>query len=103
MFGLIDDQGGFILARVAADEAEILTIAVSPELRGQGLGGALLEAAMAEAARRGAAAMFLEVSADNHGAQRLYERHGFGQVGLRQRYYADGSDARVMQRDLRRL
>ncbi len=101
VFGLIDSRGGFVLARLAADEAEILTIAVLPEARRQGVGGTLLQALLDEAARRGARAMFLEVSTANLAAGRLYERNGFVQVGLRARYYDDGYDARVMRRDLR--
>lgn len=99
-FGLIDARGGMVLARVAADEAEILTIAVLPESRRQGLGRALLEAAAAEAAGRGAVALFLEVSAGNHPAQALYATCGFLPVGQRRRYYADGADALVLRRIL---
>ena len=90
-FGLIDPAGGMVLARVAADEAEILTLAVAP---------ALLEAAAARAARAGAAALFLEVSAANAAARALYESCGFARVGLRTRYYSDGADALVMRRPL---
>ncbi|HET8996100.1 MAG TPA: GNAT family N-acetyltransferase, partial [Acetobacteraceae bacterium] len=52
-FGLFDPQGGLLLARIAADQAEVLTLAVLPGLRRQGLGRALLRAAMAEAHHRG--------------------------------------------------
>ncbi|MBO0713017.1 MAG: hypothetical protein J2P47_17235, partial [Acetobacteraceae bacterium] len=53
-------------------------------------------AAMAEAARRGAGAMFLEVAVTNGRAQRLYQRAGFAETGRRRRYYADGSDALIL-------
>ncbi|OJY65684.1 MAG: ribosomal-protein-alanine acetyltransferase [Rhodospirillales bacterium 70-18] len=99
-FGLIDPAGGMVLARVAADEAEILTLAVAPALRRQGRARALLEAAAARAARAGAAALFLEVSAANAAARALYESCGFARVGLRTRYYSDGADALVMRRPL---
>ena len=99
-FGHIDPAGGFILARIAADEAEILTIAVAPARRRAGSGQALLSAAMATAARYGATSMFLEVSLINAPAQALYARLGFTQVGRRLRYYPDGGDALVMRRDL---
>jgi ribosomal-protein-alanine N-acetyltransferase len=99
-FGLIDPRGGMVLARVAADEAEILTIAVLPALRRQGIGRALLDAAAAQAAGRGAVALFLEVSAANHPAQALYAACGFERVGHRRRYYPDGADALILRRPL---
>jgi ribosomal-protein-alanine N-acetyltransferase len=99
-FGLIDLAGGLILARVAADEAEILTLAVHPDARRRGIARMLLEAAVAGAAAMGAAAMFLEVSEINHAARSLYETSGFHPAGRRRRYYPDGSDALVMRRDI---
>lgn len=99
-FGLIDPAGGFLLARIAADEAEILTIAVAPEARRQGLAAALLRAATTRAAAAGARALFLEVAADNAPARSLYAAAGFVEVGRRKRYYAGGTDALIMRRDL---
>ena len=96
-FGFIEAQGGMLVARVAADESEILTLAVLAGLRRLGLGRALLLAAMAEARRRGAAGMALEVAVDNTAAQGLYAGAGFAPVGRRRRYYADGSDALVLR------
>jgi tRNA threonylcarbamoyladenosine biosynthesis protein TsaB len=78
---------GFVLARVAAGEAEILTLAVAPHARGQGLGRALLEAAIGHAQQAGAGAMFLEVGSDNPAALALYAGLGFANVGLRKAYY----------------
>ena len=100
VFGLIDPEGGMVLARVAADEAEILTLAVVPSARLQGKGRALVEAAAVHAEMHGAAMMFLEVSTANAGALALYAAAGFREVGRRRRYYADGSDALLMRRDL---
>jgi ribosomal-protein-alanine N-acetyltransferase len=100
-FGLHLPGQGFVLARVAADEAEILTLAVMPGARRQGHGGALLSGAMAGAAVRGAAAMFLEVAERNAAARALYARAGFTEAGRRRRYYADGADALVLRRELR--
>ncbi len=99
-FGLEAPGRGFVLARVAADEAEILTLAVAPPCRRQGVGAALLAAAMAGAVARGAAAMFLEVSEGNAAARTLYLAAGFAEVGRRRRYYPDGADALVLRRDL---
>ena len=107
-FGLIHQAGGphnirpggMLLARVTADEAEILTIAVAPNARRQGLGRTLLLAAMHQAARQGAAAMFLEVSVANQPAQALYEAAGFRAVGRRRGYYSGGGDALVLRATL---
>ncbi len=100
VFGLVDTEGGMLLARVAADEAEILTIAVVPERRQRGVGAGLMAAAATEAARRGAKALFLEVSTRNPAARGLYQRLGFVQVGSRRGYYADGTDALVLRKAL---
>jgi ribosomal-protein-alanine N-acetyltransferase len=78
---------GFILTRCAADEAEILSIAVDKRWRGGGLGHKLLQRNLQRLAARGVRAVFLEVGADNQPALRLYERLGFEQVGKRERYY----------------
>lgn len=96
VFGLIEERGGMILARMAADEAEVLTVAVVPERRQQGLGGALVERAAMEARGRGARRIFLEVSTRNPAARALYLSLGFAQVGRRAGYYANGDDALVM-------
>jgi [ribosomal protein S18]-alanine N-acetyltransferase len=96
-FGRLHPDGGMVLARVAADEADILTIAVLPDARRRGLGRALLLAAMEEAARRGAKLMFLEVGVANDAAGALYAACGFVQVGRRRGYYANGADALVMR------
>ncbi len=95
--GRLDPEGGFVLWRVAADEAEILTIAVHPAARRQGLGRRLLVKAAEAAARAGATRLFLEVSDRNTAAAALYAACGFTPIGRRRRYYPDGSDAVVMQ------
>ncbi len=87
---------GFVLARAAADEAEILTLAVAPNARGKGLGRALLQAAIDKARAMGAATMFLEVGADNPHALALYAGLGFAKVGTRKSYY-EGRDALVLR------
>lgn len=99
---LAEASDGFALARVAADEAELLTIAVRPEARGRGLGSALLRDVLTAAAARGAGRMVLEVAADNAAALALYRREGFAECGRRRGYYAapDGRriDALIMAR-----
>ena len=73
----------FVLIQVAADQAEILGIGTSPNARGAGLAAAVLQAAMAEARRRDAHAMFLDVAEDNAAALALYSGAGFQVVGRR--------------------
>ena len=99
-FGWIAPAGGMIMARTAADEAEVLTLAVAPAARRQGIGRALLQQAMATARERGAAAMFLEVAADNAPARALYAAAGLRVVGRRPRYYPGGGDALMLRRAL---
>ncbi|SDB69748.1 GNAT family N-acetyltransferase [Belnapia rosea] len=99
-FGLWRPGDGLVLARAAAGEAEILTLAVAPAARRQGLGAMLLAGAMQGAVLRGAGEMFLEVAAGNAAALALYRSAGFAEVGRRRRYYADGSDALVLRRAL---
>jgi len=94
---------GFILCRLIAGEAEVLTLAVRPAARRRGVARALLEAAIVLAAPT-AESMFLEVAADNPGAVALYEGAGFETVGSRAGYYgrpsAGSVDALVMRRTL---
>ncbi len=97
VFALIDPRGGMIMARIAADEAEILTLAVMPEQRRLGLARGLLAEAAVVAENCGAVALFLEAALRNTAARGLYEAAGFVVVGQRRRYYADGDDALVMR------
>jgi ribosomal-protein-alanine N-acetyltransferase len=94
---------GFILDLVIAAEAEILTLAVSPDCRRQGVGRALLADLFERAWRRGAHAIGLEVAADNAAARQLYESCGFSPTGRRRGYYRRrgiGVDALLFRRPL---
>ncbi|GII29492.1 ribosomal protein S18-alanine N-acetyltransferase [Planotetraspora mira] len=84
----------------AADQADIQTIAVLAGHRRSGIGAALMDALLAEAARRDTEAVFLEVRSDNEPAQAMYERFGFERLGVRRRYYEDGTDAITMVKKL---
>ena len=99
--GFVHSSGGMILARLAADKSEILTLAVAPTCRRQGIGAALLRAAMDRAAERGASSMVLEVAVTNQAARSLYSAHGFTEAGVRRHYYADGTDALILRSTLR--
>ena len=97
------DLEGFILSRLAADEAEILSVAVSASQRSRGLAGRLLDLHLRALAGRGARAVFLEVDDDNVAARRLYARRHFREVGRREAYYprpGGGSRALLLRRDL---
>jgi ribosomal-protein-alanine N-acetyltransferase len=91
---------GYAGLAAAGDQADVQTIAVSAGMQRFGVGSAMLKELLAEAARRGATAVFLEVRADNPAAQALYERFGFERIGLRRDYYDDGTDAIMMMRKL---
>jgi [ribosomal protein S18]-alanine N-acetyltransferase len=99
-----DDDGaitGYAGLLVAANQADVVTLAVAADRWGQGVGSALLEALLAEAERRSCTEVFLEVRTDNIRAQRLYARYGFSQIGIRKGYYQpSGADALVMRRDV---
>jgi ribosomal-protein-alanine N-acetyltransferase len=95
---------GFLMLRLAADEAELITVAVDARWRNKGVGAALLKAALDDLVMTPARRLFLEVAADNPAAIRLYDRHGFARISERQGYYRrpDGQPATaiVMARDL---
>ena len=105
---LVADGGdaGFALWRLAADEAELLTLAVRPIHRRRGAGRRLLAAAIDHARGAGARALYLEVGADNPAARGLYDTEGFRAVGNRAAYYRRGSapavDGIVMRLTLNR-
>jgi [ribosomal protein S18]-alanine N-acetyltransferase len=86
---------GLLIARIAADEAELLTLGVAPVHRRQGVARALLLAAMTEFRRAGARRLFLEVEDGNEAALGLYQSLGAAAVGRRPRYYAHGADAAI--------
>lgn len=95
---------GFVLVRLAADEAEILTIAVRPDWQGYGVGRRLMDQVLAHAHRERLASLFLEVDEANAAALALYRKLGFAAVGERPGYYRDRQGERrraiVMRRDL---
>jgi ribosomal-protein-alanine acetyltransferase len=92
---------GFLVARIMADEMEILNLAVDPGERRRGVGGALLHAAIEHGQRCRARRAFLEVRESNRTARRFYERRGFVVFGRRRRYYSNPQeDALLMARGL---
>lgn len=101
-FVLVDDTDavrGYAGLLVVGTDGDIQTIAVHAEHRGGGYGRLLMDALLAEADRRGARQVFLEVRADNPVARALYASLGFEEIGVRPRYYQpDNVDAIVMRR-----
>lgn len=93
---------GFVMVRAAADEAEILTVAVSPARRGRGVGRLMMDEAIRRLYFMRVASLFLEVDENNGSALALYRRLGFREVGRRANYYAGGTaNALVMRADLK--
>ena len=94
---------GYVIAIFVADEGEIANLAVDPSCRGQGVGAALLDAALREARVRGAVAVYLEVRDSNAAARGLYASRGFVEVGRRRNYYRKPvEDALVLRLEIPR-
>jgi ribosomal-protein-alanine N-acetyltransferase len=95
---------GFILSRIAGDEAEILSVAVAAATQGRGIGYALLQLHLRRLAALGVHSVFLEVEETNAAALKIYAKAGFAAVGRRENYYSDttgtAATARVLRRDL---
>lgn len=83
-------DAGLAVCRVAADEAELLTIAVRPAHRRKGIARRLLASVVDHVRHAGARTLFLEVGVDNPAARSLYESQGFRAVGERRAYYQRG-------------
>ena len=100
----VGDGPCFCLARVVADEAEILTIATHPDDQGKGHATRVLALFESEARNRNALTAFLEVAEDNQPARALYTACGYAQTGLRKGYYrrqkGQNADALLMSKAL---
>jgi ribosomal-protein-alanine N-acetyltransferase len=97
-----DELVGYAGLMCVGGTADIQTIGVAPGHQGQRVGTALLRALVADAARREATSLMLEVRADNEAGRNLYVRNGFEQIGVRRDYYGRDEDAVVMRRRLTR-
>lgn len=99
-----DTLAGFVLSRRAADQAEILSMAVADAWRRRGIGRKLIDIHLRRLAALRVISLFLEVDEDNAPARRLYARSGFREVGRRAAYYPQAhgraSAALVLRRDL---
>lgn len=92
---------GFSVVSTVLDEAELLTISLSIEYQGQGLGEYLLRKTIEYIEHKNCHTIFLEVAVNNTKAIKLYKKLTFEQVGVRKNYYpknsnSDAQDALVM-------
>jgi len=93
---------GYVVAWYVLDEGELANLAVAPDLRGRGIGRALLDAMLRDAELRGTAQLFLEVRQSNEAARKLYASKNFEEIGRRKRYYRNPTeDALILRHTLR--
>ena len=90
-----------IMVVAAGVPADLLTIAVLPDFRGQGIAQSMLSAMESWAQVKGATEVILEVDTKNEGAIRLYEFAGYEKISTRANYYALGVDALVMRKEFK--
>ncbi|WP_428898278.1 ribosomal-protein-alanine N-acetyltransferase [Parelusimicrobium proximum] len=90
---------GFIAARAAAGEAEILNLAVSKDSLRRGAAGGLLEALISSLSADGVDSITLEVGENNTPAVNLYKKYSFKTVNIRKKFYTGGEDALLMRRE----
>jgi len=91
---------GFICVRGAAGQYEITNLAVAVGHTRQGIGRALLTHALRQLKELGAAQVTLEVSTANEPARALYQSGAFSTLGVRKKFYPDGSDALILGKRL---
>ena len=90
---------GYSIFMTAADEGEILRIAINKNIRKGGLGKKLILASIDKMGEEGANEIFLEVRASNDGAIALYKSAGFSEIGIRKGYYDNGEDAILYKKE----
>lgn len=97
-------EQGYIIVQIAADQAEIINVAVTSNNRRRGLGMELLATAQDIAKQNGATEVFLDVADDNLAALALYQKAGYDLAGRRKGYYLrqEGHrvDAQILQKQL---
>jgi ribosomal-protein-alanine acetyltransferase len=101
---LVETHGalqGFLIARLASDQAEILNLAVDPSLRRAGLASGLLGKAIDAFRKAGVTSIYLEVRRSNDAAVAFYKAHGFAKTGERKNYYQSPTEhATTMEKKL---
>lgn len=96
-----DEIVGYIIGEIVRDSSHVITIAVVEGYRRQGIGSNLLNSFIEYSIKKGVKRVYLEVSNKRDDAIRFYHKHGFREIGYIHRYYRDGSDAYVMEKNLR--
>lgn len=91
---------GLLAPSAPGEPADIQTIAVAPAYQRQGVGDRLMDALLAEARRRDAGSVLLEVRVDNQAARAFYQRRGFERIAVRRNYYGSGRDGLVLRKRL---
>lgn len=86
---------GVITCTKGLDDADIEGVVTRKEYRQRGIADVLVKFALNELAASGAKKLFLEVRKSNAPAIALYQKHGFNEISIRKKYYADGEDALV--------
>ena len=103
---IIGEAGGQVIAYAGAflpsvgGEADLMTIAVNPTYRKQGIASHLIAELEKWARAKGGDAMMLEVDLANHAAIALYLKHGYQKLNIRKNYYGYGKDAQIMKKAL---
>ena len=87
---------GMIVAWLIVDEVHFATIATHPDFRRQGIAKRLLSHALRQLSNEGAQSSFLEVRASNLAAQEMYRKFGYGESGIRRRYYKDNDEDAIL-------
>ena len=94
---------GYIGSQTAADETDMMNVAVHPDYRRRGIAQILIELLIPELKRRCSTSLSLEVRASNEPAKQLYEKLGFAEVGRRKNYYRDPKeDALILRKEWER-
>ena len=97
---IIASQNSFVVWRTIADEAEIISIGVTPLARRTGTASALLQLVENDVKNMGGKTIFLEVDTSNIPALELYKKSGFFNAGTRPHYYENGHDAIIMKKEI---
>lgn len=97
---IIASENAFAVYRCVMDECELLLIGVAPEIRRTGTASALITIIEKEIKKQCINKIFLEVSAINIPAINLYKKLGYSEIGIRKKYYEDGSDAILMAKEI---
>jgi len=87
---------GMIVVWLIVDEVHVATIATHPDFRRQGIAKRLLSHALRQLSNEGAQSSFLEVRASNLAAQEMYRKFGYGESGIRRRYYKDNDEDAIL-------